>query len=334
MYVVIVNYNNWQDSIECLSNLIKYYSESCSILLVDNDSTNDSVANLTAYLKGEDISELSPFDFYAKTTKYNNPLSFQIIDAEGFEILASSDDNRDDNGLPKILFFLSKVNLGFAGGNNIALQYILNENKESRISNESKVFLLNPDTVLAKGALQKLEEINLSYFVAACQIKDYNNPEKEGHMGLCKLIKPIGKTVNTNHISDADYIYGGALLTNVATLRKNGLLPEKYFLYWEEVDWCHRAKQNNIPFVTCKEAVVYDKVGGSTGRGELAHYYYIRNGLFFYKLYYKRYFPILFLVNIGRVIFLLLSGKFAKANGAFLGISDFLKCRLSHRQFN
>ena len=84
-----------------------------------------------------------------------------------------------------------------------------------------------------------------------------------------------------------DYISGGSLFTHINSFNDLGLLPEEYFLYWEETDWCYRAKKKGYELRLCEKAVCYDKVSSSIGKSFLADYYYTRNGLFFLSKFKK-----------------------------------------------
>ena len=47
-----------------------------------------------------------------------------------------------------------------------------------------------------------------------------------------------------DQVAEMDFVSGGSLFTHAANYKTLGLLPEDYFLYWEETDWCYRAKTN------------------------------------------------------------------------------------------
>ena len=112
---------------------------------------------------------------------------------------------------------------------------------------------------------------------------------------------------------------------NIKTIKKIGLLPEEYFLFWEETDWCFLAKQNDVKLIICEKAIVYDKVGTSIGRGYLAHYYYIKNGLFFYQKHLKRYLFSLIIFNGVRYLNKIRKGEFENARAIIDGTKDFFK---------
>lgn len=80
---------------------------------------------------------------------------------------------------------------------------------------------------------------------------------------------------------------GCAFLLSRQIIEKMGFLDERFFLYYEDVEYSMRAARNNIEIYYCADAVVYHKVNGSTGGNEKpANAYYItRNWLLCNRLY-------------------------------------------------
>jgi GT2 family glycosyltransferase len=102
-------------------------------------------------------------------------------------------------------------------------------------------------------------------------------------------------------------------------------LPEEYFLYWEETDWCYRARQAGFQLAVCPTAICYDKVGTSIGRGFTAEYYYTRNGLMFVSRYQPGKIPFVFFFSFFRLLKRSLSGRWDRAKGIREGIKAYLK---------
>ena len=119
VYIVIVNYNNWQDTISCLECLVNQkYSNYC-IILVDNYSTDDSVK----FFKKWSDQQLCPFipsNHPLKSLITNNkPLDY----SQKISLIDPSQSNEYSNG---IIFIKSNENRGFSGGNNLGLKYLHN----------------------------------------------------------------------------------------------------------------------------------------------------------------------------------------------------------------
>jgi GT2 family glycosyltransferase len=83
---------------------------------------------------------------------------------------------------------------------------------------------------------------------------------------------------------DVDYGIGAALLIRRETLEKAGLLDPSFFLYFEETDWCFRARECGYRVVYVPSAKIWHKVSRSMrGASELSLYYFCRNRLLFLK---------------------------------------------------
>ena len=318
-FIVILNYCSWQDTLECIDSLSKSSCSDFNIIVIDNASPNNSVSRIEDY-----------FNCLDQNYVYDEKIRFISIDIqEGwvgankvFESIFSLNKGLSLFKYP-ILFLKSNKNLGFAGGNNLALNSLINS---TMISDRDKVFLLNPDTTVAPNAIEKLVLIDDDEFVAACKIKNYQT-RKDEFLGCYTLNPYLGsfrKVVDTDiKIESVDYIYGGALLTSIQSFRSLGSLPLDYFLYWEETDWSYNAKRNNLKFILCVDAIIYDKVGTSIGRGYLAHYYYARNGFIFYSKYFKYLLPCFLVSCFAKGLNKLRKGEVEAGKGYFHGIKAF-----------
>ena len=305
--IIIVNYNCATDTVECLNSLYKVNLEQAYFTIVDNNSSDNSVELLTDHIE-------------------KKCRSGRIYDSNSIIDLKSKDDT-----FSKINFIKSDKNLGFAGGNNLALDFLLTS---GYFSTKDHILLLNPDTIVTKNTLRSFLEIKNNSFIASCTIKSYQHPKTILSYGGYKinrffgLIRPSGKN------EEPDYVYGGALATNFYTIEKLGMLPSEYFLYWEETDFCTKAKKTGIPLLLINNTFILDKVGQSTGRGKLANYYFVRNSFLFFKKYYPRSVFTLFITNTLRIFHKLVKGDYESAKGMFLGITDYLKSNYGYKDFS
>ena len=64
-YIIILNYNNWEDTIECVESVINSSYEDFKLIILDNNSLNNAQDQIIKYLKGE----IKPIikDAYLKT---------------------------------------------------------------------------------------------------------------------------------------------------------------------------------------------------------------------------------------------------------------------------
>lgn len=160
-------------------------------------------------------------------------------------------------------------NLGYAVGNNIGIRKAL-------IHGAEYILLLNDDTIVAPDFLNILvatAENSPDTGMVGPQIYYFDAPHKIWFAGArfdsntCMI-----RTYETNQMTDvgsdvidSDYITGCALLVKKDTVETIGLLDERFFLYWEDVDWGLRVKKVGLKNIVVPSAHVWHKVSTSTG---------------------------------------------------------------------
>lgn len=291
--VLILNYNGANDAIACVESVKKSDFTNYTIALVDNFSTDNSLATLSRHFMETRVPVTT-----LRSSEIHN-LSFK----PGHIFLIANHENR-----------------GFAAGNNLVLSQILEW--------DCMIWLLNPDIIVEPNTMSSLvQDMGMDPIkVVGHSVFSMKEPERMLHLGG-GAIDWKSATVRPATRSDVsiDYIYGGSLFTHSLVFSQFGLLPEQYFLYWEETDWCYRLKERGVPLVISSNARVYDKVGGSIGRGQFAFYYYTLNGLRFVTSIqpYRKYQIVFF--NVIRILKRILSFQFQVARGIFWGTVDFLR---------
>jgi len=180
-------------------------------------------------------------------------------------------------------------NLGFAEGNNVGIRQALGRGADY-------VLLLNNDTVVNPDFLDLLvaraegddqigvvgpvvyyyDDRNLiqsagarvSFFTSKQRIDQKNKPDDGS------LVDPI----------ECDYVSGCALLAKREVFEKIGYLNPSYFLYWEETDWCVRAKRAGFKILCIPGARIWHKESASSKKVKgLSLYYLTRNRIWFMR---------------------------------------------------
>ena len=294
VYIIIVNYRHWRDTLECVQSLLASSFPEFSIRVVDNASGNGSLEQLRAALSMPEPPELIRSEEPGKLVM-NKPGRLTLVQHD--------------------------VNAGFAAANNMVLKALLDK--------EGYVWLLNPDMTVEPGTMQQLVSFNeqdSNMTVTGAVIKSYHDKTKTliRGGGLINTTKGTVK-MNAGENNPPDYISGASMFTKLAVFRLNGLLPEEYFLVWEETDWCYAARQKGVKMQVCKQAVCYDKISTSIGKGFAAQYYYTRNGLHFMARYFPDRVEQAVAAARWRLTGRILTGRWAQAGGIRRGIADFLK---------
>lgn len=187
---------------------------------------------------------------------------------------------------PDITLLETQKNLGYAGGNNVGIEYALRRGADF-------VILLNNDAVLATDAIERWIETHEamgSEPVLGAKIYYLDNPgvvwyaggeyREESitfaHVGRDEIDKG-----QYEGVVETDYVSGCALFASAKTFREVGLLDDNFFLLYEETDWCFRARQKGHRCYVVSAVKVWHKVSSSFGGNgsPLYTYFWHRNRL-------------------------------------------------------
>jgi len=299
-YIIILNWNSWQDTIECLESVFRQNNNNYKIVVCDNHSSDGSMRYIKSWAKGITKAKIHNHNPLLKliSPPVNKGISYTELTREQAE--KSQHGDSDENNL---ILIQTGDNLGFAGGNNVGLRYALN------CDDMKYVWLLNNDTVVDADCLTNM--INYSEQqgeanTCGSSIYYYNDPSVIQALGGSRYNKwtalastSLGRGLKDNSNIDhkavekqLSYIAGASWLLPKQYLLDIGLMNEDYFLYCEEIDWCVR---NNNQYKLCyaPDAKVYHKEGSSIGSPNdenpsslLSDFYIFRNKLRFTWKYY------------------------------------------------
>ena len=184
---------------------------------------------------------------------------------------------------PQVKVIQSDQNLGFAGGNNLGIQ-----------SAQGKyLFLVNNDTVFKdfniQALIDRIESLpNIGIVCPKIGFAWGNNPiQFAGYTPLSKITvrnhaigfneKDRGQ-YDTVHLTP--YAHGAAMLIRRDAIEKVGLMPECYFLYYEELDWSMMFTRAGYQIWYEPQCTIYHKESQATGQNSpLRTYYLTRNRL-------------------------------------------------------
>ncbi len=141
--VIVLNWNGWQDTIECLESVGKLQYSNYQVLIVDNGSTDDSIQQIENWAKGKIKNIETAFPEFVNPP-LPKPLNLvQIKDVKDYNLT-------DDLKKAKWFLITLQENLGFARGMNTAIDFA---NKNFTVD---YFYLLNNDTVVHPAALNEL----------------------------------------------------------------------------------------------------------------------------------------------------------------------------------
>lgn len=283
--VIILNWNNASDTIECLRSVYASSYPNFTVYVVDNGSTDDSLAAI----KG---------------------------------------------AYPEAFYIENKSNLGFAGGNNRAIQE----------AEADYLFLLNNDAILHKEALDHLEKTarehpeagvlgpKIYYFDRPSTIW-YGGGEWNPHQATLfhRDNNRDESEVEKRSPEPTGYVCGCAFFIRSDVVRQVGYMEERFFLIWEEVDWCWRVRRAGYECLYVPQAKVWHKVSASFDGGKagpLWSYFYWRSRLLWMErnLSKREFASLLFKVIFPQIKFLIydtFGPKKQSACAALRGVFDY-----------
>lgn len=308
VYIVIVNWNGWEDTIECLESAFRSRYNDFRVIVCDNGSSDSSLEHIMAW--ADNRLDSLPEAGSALRDKCFPPTAKPISYATYSRAEAESGGNLGDNS--PLILIRNRKNLGFAGGNNVGLRYALAR------GDFDFVWLLNNDTVVNPDSLAKLVDRMVakeSSGMCGSTLLHYNDPARIQVFGGGYYCKWIGLPWHQGRLKRAgcpidgakverwmNYVVGASMLVSKEFLLEIGLMCEDYFLYFEEIDWAVRAK-GKFSLAFAPDSIVYHKVGASIGTSSnpwkkslTCDYYNIRNRLFFTRRHFPYSMPVIYAV--------------------------------------
>lgn len=249
--IIILNWNGLEDTVECLESLKKISYPNYEAIVVDNGSRGDDARVLQ-----------EKFGDYIHLIKNDK-------------------------------------NYGFAEGSNIGIRYALKN------SDPHYILLLNNDTVVDPEFLTemiKVAEAEPAIGVAGAGIYSYNHPDEIQHFIKGKIDLWRGQAIpllsivmekakkresdkeQSDRTEKVDWVTGCTILIKNLVIASCGLLDESFFVYWDDADYCTRAREARYKIAYIPKAKVWHKLSQSTRRiSGFACYYEMRNRFYFMK---------------------------------------------------
>jgi hypothetical protein len=216
-----------------------------------------------------------------------------------FEVIVVDNASKEDpqtsinECYPEVIVIRSEKNLGFAGGNNLGIL----------ASKGDYLFIVNNDTFPDLGRLSTLIDEygkNMEYGVLCPLLLNMDQTIQFSGYSKINLFTGRNKTYTSSSsvgIKDSYYPHGAAMLISRENLEKVGLMPEHYFLYYEELDWGEQIRNAGLKIGVSASATLVHNESSTTGKiSDLKLYFLTRNRI----LYIRRNFGV-----IQKLIFLI-----------------------------
>ena len=214
--------------------------------------------------------------------------SLQQVDYANVEIIVVDNGSKEDPSaivkhFPKVKLIRSLVNLGFAGGNNLGIT----------AAKGKYLLFLNNDTEVEPDFLSPLVEAfenDSSVGVASPKILFYQSQGKKtiqyaGSTGInpytirgAKIGSFEQDQGQYNQVRETALGHGAAMMIPMEVIQKVGLMPDIYFLYYEEHDWFEMIKRAGLKIWYVGTSVVYHKESMTVGPNSPLRTYYMTRG--------------------------------------------------------
>lgn len=234
------------------------------------------------------------------TVNYNNAevtaellVSIGLLTYPEIEVIVVDNASKENpveklqKAFPEVRIIMSDKNLGFAGGNNLGIKAAKGE----------YLFFVNNDTVMTPGILEGLLDIFKTYpdaGIVSPKFHYYYAPGTIEFAGYNEVNIFSGKNTMVgcrkkdygqyDKVTTTNYAHGGGMMVPARIVREVGPMPEVYFLYYEEFDWCEQIKRKGYKVYYQSNSLIYHKESMSVGKKSLLKTYYLcRNRILFMR---------------------------------------------------
>ncbi len=323
--IIILNWNGWQDTLECLESVRQLDYPNYLTVVVDNGSWDGSLEKIRAWVK-ESLGEGYVLVEYAKTIAL---MGGGETEEEILEVTSPK---------ARIVLIRNEENLGFTGGNNVAIHYTLQTK-----CHVDYIFLLNNDAKVERNCLNHLVAVDresnagivgaVVMYEPSGQIQFAKSGSFFRHFFI-SLVRGQQLPAAKDKYWSTTIAYGAGMIVRRDVLetlynRRGFYLNPDLFAYGDEFDFCFYAHKMGYKSVVAREAIVYHGKRSHPDRPynpRFFHYYSSRNHILLAKilplhqriLFHLFYFPLC----IRRVLKLTILRKAYAAQAIIFGLVD------------
>jgi GT2 family glycosyltransferase len=234
--ICILNYNNGLKTVECISSILDQTLLSYRIIIIDNNSTDDSLKVIQEFL-------------------WKNQLQFRFT-----EPMNEISDHFSESG--EILIVKSARNGGYSYGNNIGIRLAKSLNMFSYL------LIINNDVVLKENFLEEMlkryEYLCIRYDTKkiALGATELGQDGKIHHNGFHYLHLLSGITFTSPFFPSFKYIVGSCIFTSIDA----PLMDESYFLYFDDTQYSKILLRNGYILNSSPSSRFIHVVGGTVDK--------------------------------------------------------------------
>ncbi|SMX46484.1 glycosyltransferase family 2 protein [Actibacterium lipolyticum] len=311
--VIIVSFNSGDVVLDCLESLLAAQDPDLRIVVVDNNSPDDTVQVMRNWADG--------------TTQYTAPTDspFPLSPApKPINLVEGRPDLAPDRAADVVLLHAGE-NGGYAGGVNVGQAYL------AAFPEIDHFWILNPDSMVPPASVAALKAqlaSGATYGMLSGRVNYFHQPDmiqvdggsinfRTGVTDCINLGQPHPKTPLPAP-GELHFVTGANMVASRAFCEKAGPMAEDYFLYYEEVDWALR--RGDLPLVCCDGFLVYHRAGTAIGSPTLSriaspfsHYFKYRSRMLFLRRFRPLSLPIAYAYALAKALQITLKGYYAEA---------------------
>lgn len=306
IYILILNWNGWEDTLECLESVFRNTYPNYQVVVLDNGSTDDSITRILEWAEGKKSAPVR----FAHGDLIAKPIPIISYTREMAEYGGSpEEEQRVGNPAARALVIIQTgANLGFAGGNNVGIRYavahgadyilLLNNDAFFRSSEALSVMVNFMERTPRAGACggrlfypDGSPQQSYGNFPAVLRILAYLFP-------LYKFLPQrwFNSAKRSNVVPEdsvkvpirIDWPSGACLMVRSKTIEDVGMPDEQYFLYMEETDWCFRMQAKGWDRYYLPQAEVTHAFGGSVRNAPVSmQRYHLQSQFTYYRKHFS-----------------------------------------------
>jgi len=258
--------------------------------MVDNGSEDESIEMIRAYVDSE-VTPTLPKDRGDLVAEPIKSIQYSRYEAELGGVAKKEKSLSTFPSNRRLRIILNDTNAGYSDANNVAIRYAC------KALSPDYILLLNNDTVVEKRFLSELVSVaetddTIGMVGPKIYYYDFNGRRDVISFAGGTFDMRTGLPIFFNLpeidcgqydvVKSVDQLSGSCLLARRELLEKVGLLSTDYFLYWEDTDWCFRARRFGFKLVYVPRAVVWHKVSASARKMGYEQVYYFTRGRFLF----------------------------------------------------
>ena len=273
------------------------------------------------------------------------------LEDESIEVIVVDNASHEDEATliesryPQVKVIRSKKNLGFAGGNNLGIKaahgkYLFFINNDTLLVSEKRKVNSEKFATAFHPLIDRLESSpKIGAVCPKIRFAWGNNPIQFAGYTTLSSITMRNRAIGCGEADQGQYdtahptpyAHGAAMMVKREVIEKAGMMPDCYFLYYEELDWSMMIRRAGYDIWYEPAVTVYHKESQTTGQqSPLRTYYITRNRLLFVKrnntsvLRYLSYFYLTCLVTGRDILKYTFWHRFDLAKATIKGICDFI----------